>query len=271
MKLTDFLEDIGRPIAYYPSMRKITGSTNATVLLCQLIYWRGKQADPEGWLLKTSEEIEGETGLSYDEQKTARKQLKDAGFLEEHYARLDHQMKYRLDLEAINEAWAPWQSPAPEHGNATMGKAVPPYSLNSNTENTTENNVSSIVEEANKKVDAILGFEKLAHEAEEKGIWTGREMIPSHLLTYADWWHQQTGQTMKGKLNKEWVKCFTDWYTEELKLPALQEAFDTIKSWKKIIAKPSEITSAAVAIQALPKPNENALIRKEGQASGYFA
>lgn len=139
MKLTDFLEDIGRPIAYYPSMRKITGSTNATVLLCQFIYWRGKEADPNGWLLKTSEEIEGETGLSYDEQKTARKQLKDAGFLEEHYARLDHQMKFRLDLDAINEAWAPWQKPVPEHGNATMGKVASGDSLNSNTETTTEN------------------------------------------------------------------------------------------------------------------------------------
>src|SRR5688500_18357123 len=108
MKLTDFLEDIGRPIAYYPSMRKITGSTNATVMLCQFIYWRGKEADPSGWLFKTCEEIEVETGLTYEEQRTARKQLKDGGFLEEHYARLDHQMKFRLNLDAINEAWAPW-------------------------------------------------------------------------------------------------------------------------------------------------------------------
>lgn len=271
MKLTDFLEDIGRPIAYYPSMRKITGSTNATVLLCQFIYWRGKEADPEGWLFKDSEAIEIETGLSYDEQKTARKQLKDAGFLEEHYARLDHQMKFRLNLEAINEAWAPWQSHVPESGNAMFGKAVLGDSLNSNTENTTEKNVPSIVEEANKKVDAILEFEKQTQEAIGKGMWAGREMVPNHLLTYADWWHGQTGQTMKGKLNKEWVVAFSNWLREELTVAALQEAYDNTKAWKKIIAKPSEITATAVAIQALPKPNEAAPVRAEGQSSGYFA
>lgn len=271
MKLTDFLEDIGRPIAYYPSMRKITGGTTATVMLCQFIYWRGKEADPDGWLYKDSEEITKETGLSYDEQKTARRQLKEAGLLEEHYARLDHQMKFRLKLDAINEAWAACQDPIPESGNAMFGKAESGDSLNSNTENTTENNVSSIVEEANKKVDAILEMERQAQEAIGKGAWTGREMVPNHLLTYADWWHGQTGQTMKGKLNKEWVAAFMNWLREELSLAALQEAYDHTKGWKKIVAKPSEITAQAIAIQALPKPNEAAPVRAEGQSSGYFA
>ena len=70
MKLTDFLSGVGRPVAYYPSLRRITGSTNATIFLCQLIYWKGKEADPNGWLYKESDEIEVETGLSYGEQKT---------------------------------------------------------------------------------------------------------------------------------------------------------------------------------------------------------
>lgn len=138
MKLTEFLQDVGKPIAYYPSLRRITGSTNATIFLCQLIYWKGKEADPEGWIYKTSEEMEAETGLSYDEQKTARTKLKDAGLIEEHYARLDHQMKYRLKVEAIDAAWG---QPVPESRNAMFGKAESPFSLNSNTENTTENMV----------------------------------------------------------------------------------------------------------------------------------
>ena len=72
MKLTDFLQDVGRPVAYYPSMRKITGSTNATILLCQLIYWCGKQRDPNGWIYKSVDEVEEEIvsirdlGLSLD-------------------------------------------------------------------------------------------------------------------------------------------------------------------------------------------------------------
>lgn len=177
----------------------------------------------------------------------------------------------RVEMKGRINAGIAERKPTVSQRNATVSESKLIKQDKTKIKQNVADATSIIVEEANKKVDAILGFEKLAHEAEEKGIWTGREMIPSHLLNYADWWHQQTGQTMKGKLNKEWVKCFTDWYTEELKLPALQEAFDTTKAWKKIIAKPSEITSAAVAIQALPKPNENALIRKEGQASGYFA
>jgi hypothetical protein len=50
MKLTDFLQDVGRPVAFYPSLRRITGSTTATLFLCQLIYWKGKEADKEGWI-----------------------------------------------------------------------------------------------------------------------------------------------------------------------------------------------------------------------------
>ena len=119
MKLTDFLSDVGRPVAYYPDLKRITGSTTATILLCQFLYWRGKEKDPDGWLYKTSDEIEEETGLTYEEQKTARKKLKKAGLIKEHYARLDHQMKFLVDLNAINEQWGNEQSPATEQGNAT--------------------------------------------------------------------------------------------------------------------------------------------------------
>jgi hypothetical protein len=136
MKLTDFLQNTGRPIAYYPSLRKITGSTTATILLCQFIYWRGKESDPDGWLYKESAEIEQETGLSYDEQKTARKKLVENGLLKEHYARLDHQMKFRLNLDEINKKWS--EVEIPESRNATFGKAESPFSLNGNTETTTE-------------------------------------------------------------------------------------------------------------------------------------
>ena len=139
MKLTDFLQDVGRPVAYYPALRRITGSTNATILLCQFIYWRGKESDPNGWLYKESEEIEAETGLSYNEQKTARRNLLDAGLIEEHYARLDHQMKFRLILEAINEQWGTAETVIPESDKPSLGNDTKHLSLNE-SENTAENN-----------------------------------------------------------------------------------------------------------------------------------
>lgn len=133
MKLTDFLQDVGRPVAYYPHLRKITGSTNATILLCQFIYWLGKQSDPDGWLYKTSDEIEDETGLSYEEQKVARKKLVENGLLEEHYARLDHQMKFILLIDAINGKWGNDESHVPEQGFATMPNKDLPRSLTEST------------------------------------------------------------------------------------------------------------------------------------------
>jgi hypothetical protein len=120
MKLTDLLANPGRPIAYYPQLRLITGSVNATLLLCQLLYWHGKQHDPNGWIVKRgrvdpddpwgnidalNQSIEQETGLTYKEQKVARRLLRTRGLLRERRDRLRHLMYFQLDLQAIRAAW----------------------------------------------------------------------------------------------------------------------------------------------------------------------
>jgi hypothetical protein len=146
MKLTDFLTDVGRPVAYFPKLKRVTGSTTATILLCQFIYWRGKEANEDGWLYKTSEQIEDETGLSYNEQKTARKALVEVGLIQEHYARLDHEMRFLVNLDVINEKWGTLQPDIPESDDSTFGNDVLSqssndglsYSLNE-SENTTDN------------------------------------------------------------------------------------------------------------------------------------
>lgn len=138
MKLTDFLQDVGRPVAYFPKLRRLTGSTTATILLCQFIYWRGKESSGDGWLYKTAQEIESETGLTYNEQKTARAALKEAGLIQEHYARLDHQMRFKVDLDAINEKWGVADAKNGECDDSTFGNDESQFSLNE-SENTTEN------------------------------------------------------------------------------------------------------------------------------------
>lgn len=138
MKFTDFLQDVGRPVAYYPKMKKLTGSTTATILLCQFMYWRGKESGGDGWLYKTSEEIEEETGLTYNEQKTARKSLVDNGLIEEHYARLDHQLRFRINLDAINDKWGVSEPKNGECDDSTFGKSGLSQSLNE-SEITAEN------------------------------------------------------------------------------------------------------------------------------------
>lgn len=105
VKLTDFLMDIGKPVAYYPKLSAITGGVKETLLLCQLIYWQGKQESRNGWIYKTREELTEETGLSRYEQETARKNLIKKGFLEEKLAGIPARLHYRVNVEAVNEAW----------------------------------------------------------------------------------------------------------------------------------------------------------------------
>lgn len=143
MKLSDFLTDIGKPIAFYPGLRQITKSITATLFLCQFIYWTGKEANKDGWIYKSAVEIEGETGMTYEEQKTARKYLLREGLIEEKYRRDIHKMYFRVLFDNVDLKWegASSESPigqnhAPEQGNATFGKKAMARSLT--TENTTE-------------------------------------------------------------------------------------------------------------------------------------
>lgn len=105
MRLTDFLIDIGRPVAYYPRLSHITGGVKETLFLCQLLYWNGKQANKNSWIYKTQKEMLEETGLSRYEQETARRNLREKGFIKETRKGIPAKMHYKIDLDAINKAW----------------------------------------------------------------------------------------------------------------------------------------------------------------------
>ena len=114
MGLTEYIKDLGRPIAYYPNLKRITGSTTATILLCQLLYWTDKTKD-DGWIWKTSDELEEETGLTYNEQRTARKNLVGTDLIEEEYKRLDHFIKFRVNQNVLNALWEDQGGKTTEH------------------------------------------------------------------------------------------------------------------------------------------------------------
>ncbi|MEM9451199.1 MAG: hypothetical protein AAGA75_22045 [Cyanobacteria bacterium P01_E01_bin.6] len=105
MKFTDFLQDVDRPVQYYPKVNNITGSTLATIFISQFIYWTGKQADPDGWIYKNQEQITAETGLSRYEQQSARKVLKKLNYIEERKCGVPCRLEYRINLSGINQAW----------------------------------------------------------------------------------------------------------------------------------------------------------------------
>ncbi|WP_186224594.1 hypothetical protein [Burkholderia gladioli] len=131
MRVTDLLRDIGRPVAYYPGLARFLGGVKATVFFCQVFYWQDKAESPLG-VHKTSEELEAETGLTYEEQRAARKSLKASGVLVETEKRIEHKIYFRIDEDALERLV--------EAGSSEVGKVQP-----ANTEKSISRNGKSPV------------------------------------------------------------------------------------------------------------------------------
>lgn len=104
-KFSDFLQDIGRPVAYNPGIASLLEGVKEALFLSQIIYWTGRGVSADGWVYKTSAEIEAETGMTYREQTGARNRLKQLCVLEDRYDRLKHVLYFRVNLERLNELW----------------------------------------------------------------------------------------------------------------------------------------------------------------------
>ena len=143
---TDFFEALGRPVAYYPSLARLLGSVKAAILLAQLMYWTPRARDPEGWIYKNPAEFTAETFLTYEEQRGARKILRNWQVLEERYARLEHRLYFRVNRKVLNDLWdkaegAVGESPFREVGKAHLaGKGKPSPLLPEITSESTSKN-----------------------------------------------------------------------------------------------------------------------------------
>jgi len=100
MRAADVLRELGRPIAYFPYLSKYLGGVNAAVLFCQIFYWQDKATSELG-VHKSVEELELETGLSYEEQRAARTKLRDAGVVIETNKKIEHRIYFRVDEDAL--------------------------------------------------------------------------------------------------------------------------------------------------------------------------
>jgi hypothetical protein len=128
MRAADFLRELGRPIAYYPFLSRYLGGVNASVLFCQIFYWQDKATSELG-VHKTVEELEEETGLSYEEQRTARRALKARGVLIETAKRIEHKTYFRIDEDALEKLLSSAPMPkkrASKDADTTSGKSISP-------------------------------------------------------------------------------------------------------------------------------------------------
>jgi hypothetical protein len=109
VRLSEFLDDLGRPVAYYPKLALCLGSVNSTLLICQLFYWEGKQDDQsEGWIYKTQKEITEETGLSRRESDTARRILRKKNIIDDKLRGVPPKIHFRVHRKALDDLWESW-------------------------------------------------------------------------------------------------------------------------------------------------------------------
>lgn len=96
---------VGRTVAYLPALAGPFGGAKCAILISQLLYWRPRSTNPEGWVYKSAAELQDETGLSYEEQRTARQHLRELKVLEERHRRLEHRVYFRLNMERLADVY----------------------------------------------------------------------------------------------------------------------------------------------------------------------
>jgi hypothetical protein len=107
MRLRDAIKaTLSRPVAFHAVLGKVCGSATAGLMLSQAIYWSERTNDQSGWFYKTQAEWEEEICLSRWEQETARKRLRERGFLAEQLRGNPARLYYRVEIEAVARAVA---------------------------------------------------------------------------------------------------------------------------------------------------------------------
>lgn len=91
----------GHPVAYFPKYAHVLGGVNPALLISQLHYWRLKTMDPDGWIYRTMEQLQAETGMTKEEQRGARFNLKRLGLLEEKRKGIPPKNHYRVDWHKL--------------------------------------------------------------------------------------------------------------------------------------------------------------------------
>lgn len=105
--VSNLLEQFGaRPVAFYASFARISGSITAGLMLSQIFFWANHPTSKKdrGWFFKTADKWKEETQLSRSELETARKRLLSQGLIEERLWGNPARLHYRLNLEALASA-----------------------------------------------------------------------------------------------------------------------------------------------------------------------
>lgn len=109
-----------RPVAYWPILARVFGGVQEAILLSQLLYWNGVHTvqNRGGWLWKSVQDMTDETGLSKEQQQTARAALARLGVIEIALKGVPRCWRYRVDMDKLAELIAIHSERLPSNGNA---------------------------------------------------------------------------------------------------------------------------------------------------------
>lgn len=100
----------GKTVRYYPDLAAYTGGAKPALLLSQLLYWSFNPAmqkylsDHEGYFYVSSADMQEQTGLTDDEQRTARTQLINRGLIETTLkGKSPATLHYRVKIEQLSD------------------------------------------------------------------------------------------------------------------------------------------------------------------------
>ncbi len=141
--LIDAMND--KPIAFNRHYVALGCGINGALMLSQMVYWSKRTKDRNGFFYKTQDEWEEETGLGRREQETARKKLRELGFVSEHKRGVPCKVHFKVEHDALYTALIQYaqNSQSSMADSAKLECANPPNSnggkRQTNTENTAEN------------------------------------------------------------------------------------------------------------------------------------
>ena len=177
IKLIEAMND--QPIAFNKHYVFIGCGINGALMLSQLVYWTSRTKDNDGWIFKTHHEWTMETGLTRREQDTARKTLKELGFLSEKKVGVPRRVFFKVERENLYKALIEYSeslatpsmhesaqlnaqishtectdAPHCMHESAQLNAQISPSNTENTTENTTDIDLGASAPEQQKKFSA---------------------------------------------------------------------------------------------------------------------
>lgn len=204
----DLLDLLDRPISFHRCFVDLSGSINGALMLSQAVYWTRRTSNEDGSFYKSRDEWREETGLTHEQQESARKALRKTAFWKERHDRMAHKVFYRIDKAELRKAL----SAIPVSGNRETRRAKPENTVSSNRAETTTESTDVVVEKEKKPrkgsgkatIEEVVAFtvslgrppsdgEYMFHNFEEKG-WGKNWQAAIRKWNVAQWLPSQKAQ-----------------------------------------------------------------------------